>query len=147
MKQLVKITYIIFVILASCRTSNNNCTYKANYLKKNIDTTREYTVNGVYCISTIKDTFLNSQNESIVRFNVFDRLYGKNIEDGVIYFYGKDTSSIIFNLSNHENIIKSGNYMIEAWASRYVGTKTKKLVIKKNKIIEINFFLGTKLEY
>jgi hypothetical protein len=134
-----------FAIMISC-TSNKFCSDNKKYLKSNIDTTKEYKLKGVYCVSSIKDTTLD-QGNCMVKVNVYDRITGKNIENGVIYLYGSDTTSIIFNSEIYQKKIKAGDYFIEAWASRFIGTKTKKLSLKENKKIEINFYLGTTVEF
>jgi len=143
--KIISIT-IFLAILFSC-TSNKYCTYPNKYLRTDIDTTKEYKINGVYCISVIKDTLLSDGNDCVVNFNVFSRVNGRAIEDGVIYFYGKDTTSLIFNAQTHQKKIRSGDYIIEGWAGGYIGKKTKRITINKNKKIEINFYLGTTVEF
>ena len=147
MKLLSVITVIIIVHFTSCTSSKKLCTYHAKYLRKDIDTTKEYKVKGAYCIASIKDTALGEEDNCIVKFNVFDRVNGKQVENGVIYFYGQDTTSVIFNSATYQKKIKAGDYVVEAWASRYIGTKTKKLTINKGKKFEINFYLGTTVEF
>ena len=145
MKLLSIITLITLV--ASCTSSNKLCTNHAKYLKRDIDTTKEYKLKGAYCVASTKDTVLGKGDSCIVQFNVFDRVNGRQVEDGVIYFYGRDTISIIFNSKTYQKEIKAGDYVVEAWASRYIGTKTKKLTIGKDKKIDINFYLGTTVDF
>jgi len=137
----------LITLFASCTSSNKLCTNQAKYLRRDIDTTKEYKLKGAYCVASIKDTVLKTGDNCIVKFNVFDRVNGRQVEDGVIYFYGRDTMSIIFNSKTYQKEIKAGDYIIEAWASRYIGTKTKKLTISKGKKIDINFYLGTTVDF
>ncbi len=143
--RLVIITLILLVY--SCGSSNKLCKKHSNYLRKDIDTTKEYKVKGVYCVASIKDTAIEKKDDCIVKFNVFDRINGRKVENGVIYFYGRDTVSIIFNNAIYQKEIKTGVYTIEAWANRYIGTKTEKIEMNKNKKIEINFYLGTTVDF
>lgn len=147
----MRLLHIMFLIVTfyftSCTSLNKMCNSHLKNLSRQIDTTKEYNLKGSYCIGSIKDTSLFDGDNCIVKFNIFDRLSGKQVKNGVIYFYGQDTTSIIFNNWTYEKKIKTGYYIIEAWASKYEGTKTKKLTINKNKKIEINFYLGTKLEF
>ena len=146
--ELKLLSIIALVVLgASCTASNKMCTYHAKYLRKDIDTTKEYRLKGVYCIAGARDTALGEGDSGVVKVNVFDRVHGRQVEDGVIYFYGRDTISMIFNNTAHQKKIKAGDYVIEAWSGGYTGTKTRKLVISKDKQIEINFYLGTTVEF
>ncbi len=146
MKQTSLIVFIIVAFIASC-TSSRLCTYHSKYLRTDIDTTKEYKLKGAYCVASIKDTVLGEVDNCIVKFNVFDRIKGRQVVDGVIYFYGRDTTTIIFNSTTYQKVIKAGDYIVEAWASRYIGTKTKKFTISRNKKIEINFYLGTTVDF
>lgn len=146
MKLLSILTLVIIVFFTSCALSNKLCTYHTKYLRKDIDTTKEYKVKGAYCVALIKDTALAGDN-CVVKFNFFDRVNGRQITNGVVYFYGQDTTSIIFNSSTYQKEIKSGDYIVESWSSGFIGTKTKRLSISRGKKIEINFYLGTTVEF
>lgn len=146
MKIISLIIIVAFVMGVSC-TSNKLCTYPKKYLRTDIDTTKEYKLKGVYCFSSVKDTILGDGNNCLINFNVFDRVNGRGIEDGVIYFFGQDTVSIIFNSQNRQKKIKAGDYIVEAWSSGYIGTMTKKITINRDKKMEINFYLGTTVQF
>jgi hypothetical protein len=78
---------------------------------------------------------------------VFDRINGKAIENGVVWFYGSDTLKILFSKDINSKVIKAGKYSIEAWDVGYIGTRTKTFELGKNKKIDINFYLGTTVEF
>jgi hypothetical protein len=143
----INLIFTFAITLASSCSSNKICTSTGRYLRTQIDTTKEYKLKGTYCVSNVTDTLLEAGEYGIVKLNVFDRVKGSHIESGVVYFFGQDTTSIIFNNENNQKRIKTGSYIIEAWASRFDGTKTKRLTINKDKKIEINFYLGTSVVY
>lgn len=136
---------LVAVAMASCRT-NKFCTLGKNYFDMSIDTTKPYKLEGQYCISNLQDTVMDN-NMAIIGSKIFDRVNGRPIFDGVVWFYGTDTTSIILDNEFFEKKIKPGKYIIEAWHAGYIGTKTKELNVRQNIKIEINFYLGTIVEH
>ena len=137
-----------FLILVTAITSCNRskfCSSKKNYLKK-IDITKPFHIRGVYCISNIKDTTF-PKGKCLVKVNMYDRVRGNKVNNGVIRFYGKDTVSLIIDESKQYTLINPGRYSISVWEVGYSETRTKPLDLVQNKKIEINFYLGTTVIY
>jgi len=111
-----------------------------------VDTTKPYKLKGEYCIAGIRDTTIGD-NIAAVSLKVFDRVNGRRMYNGVIWFYGSDTSSIILNKDTFEKVKKAGRYIIEAWHVGYIGKKKKKNDIKLNTKVDVNFYLGTVVEH
>lgn len=133
---------LLIIILCTSCISNKFCNSKTTYFKFNIDKSKDYSIIGNYCISNIKDTILEGSN-TFVSFKVFDRIKGKSIEDGVVWFYGSDTTKMIYNNNLNSKQLPCGKYIIEAWDVGFTGQKTKRINLKKNTKTEIIFFLGT----
>ena len=128
----ILIVFIPLIILCFSCMSNRFCHTHEKYLTSNIDTTKEFKLKGKYCISSVKDTIIENDN-AIVKYSVFDRINGKQIKNGVIWFYSCDTIKNI--------------YSNQAWEVGYIGTKTKKIKLKENTVVRINFYLGTTLDF
>ena len=142
----ILIVFIPLIILCFSCMSNRFCHTHEKYLTSNIDTTKEFKLKGKYCISSVKDTIIENDN-AIVKYSVFDRINGKQIKNGVIWFYSCDTIKNIYSNQVNEKYLKPGSYIIEAWEVGYIGTKTKKIKLKENTVVRINFYLGTTLDF
>lgn len=139
--KIILLVGLLILFNLSC-VSYKTCNNKEAYLENDTDTTKEYKIKGKYCITTSKDSATKNENAT-VDFSVFDRINGKLIENGVIWFYGNDTTKINFSNLISKASIKPGKYIIEAWEAGYNGTRTKKIVLKTNIITKIYFYLGT----
>ena len=135
---------IITLFVIAC-TPNKRCTLSKYYINK-VDTTRPYMVKGKYCFSNAKDTVIDG-DMGIVSFNVFDRLNGNVVKDGVTWFNGIDTIKVLFNEGGASKQLPEGNYIIVVSNSNYRALKTKAIRIQKNKKVFINFYLGNSLQW
>ena len=86
-------------------------------------------------------------NMGVVIFNVFDRLNGNIVKDGVTWFNGIDTINVLFNEGKASKQLPEGDYIIVVSNSNYLALKTKIIKVQKNKEIFINFYLGNSLQW
>ncbi len=142
----MKLFILLFAtaIIASCQ-GTRFCNMTKSFLKAGIDTTKPYKLKGAYCIAGVRDTAIG--NAALVSSKIFDRINGNRMYEGVIWFYGTDTSSIILKEDVFQKLIKPGIYVIEAWNVGYIGSKTREFEVKPNTKVEINFYLGTVVEH
>jgi hypothetical protein len=135
---------IVSLWLSAC-TSQKNCANKKHIIS-NIDTSKPYTLNGKYCICSKKDTMING-NYGLVSVNVYDRTNGNIIKDGVVWFNGVDTLKAILNVQTNYIQVTEGIYDIVISNSNYHALKTKPIKIQKNKLLEMNFYLGNSVKW
>ena len=84
----------------------------------------------------------------IVKFNVFDRITGDNVKEGICGFYNStDTFKLIFNSETMYKKLPAGNYKIYVGSLSSLGITTKEIQIRNNTKVEINFFLGSILQW
>jgi hypothetical protein len=140
MKMILLVAFIL-ILIYSC-SPKSYCTSKENYVIK-VDTTQPYKVVGTYCVSEKKDTILNDEHGAI-EFNVFDRITGKQLNDGVVWLIRRDTTKISFN-QKYSNLTV-GRYLIFVSGVNNLPLKISEFIIKKNKIYKMNCFLGNSLQ-
>ena len=137
--------FLITMLYVIACTPYKHCTLSKHYIEK-VDTTKPYMVKGKYCLSNTKDTMING-NMGVVIFNVFDRLNGNIVKDGVTWFNGIDTINVLFNEGKASKQLPEGDYIIVVSNSNYLALKTKIIKVQKNKEIFINFYLGNILQW
>ena len=135
---------VVVTSIISC-ASQRKCSAGKDLTQK-VNTNEPFWVKGTYCISTIKDTAIED-NESVIYMNVFDRVSGQVIKDsGVIWIKGVNNFKVESRDNSIFQIIPAGKYIIEVSYLDHLPMKTQSITIKKNKMIEIDFYIGNSLQ-
>jgi len=139
--------YCILTLIWSCK-SNNCCGGRNKYLIK-VDTSKPYRVKGKYCI-TIHDTIVGN-NMSIISVKGFDRKTGKSIKEGVVWIEnGIDTLRLLIDNGSGYKKLPVGSYAITLLSlddDDLLGLMAKGIELRKNTKMEINFYLGSSMQW
>ncbi|RYG33958.1 MAG: hypothetical protein EOO01_32715 [Chitinophagaceae bacterium] len=140
------LAFLVIIAVASC-SSSRYCTARRRYVKVGVDTTKPHDIKGIYCISSTPDT-TNGGNNAMVIVNLFARVGGRHLDQGVVWFYNaSDTTKILIEDEGSVKRIKAGKYGVYGWSMYTNGVAIKELDIKADTRLEINMYLGSRLDY
>jgi hypothetical protein len=126
---------------------NNRFCSNTSTVIKQLNTNNGYRLKGTYCIEKIAVSEI-LENKSQLAFNLYARIEGKKLNDGVIRLYSQtDTIKINYSEAMSRTKIPAGIYIIEAWEVGFNTMRTKKIEIRPRSEYTFNFYLGTEVQY
>ena len=141
----MKITCTLLIslsfVVVSCQSQF--CKGSKKYLKK-VNTSRSYVVEGVYCISKLKIEYSKGCK---VNFNVYDRVSGNLIENGMIFFSETDKFEIKSGKAVAKVPLGVYDVNIMSFSAKSLPFGIKKLELLQESAIEINCYVGSSVEF
>jgi hypothetical protein len=127
--------------ITSCTTGKAPlCKDKERYIKK-VNTSKSYWIEGTYCIAEVNpsDTITSE-----IYFDVYERITGKPINEGTIFF--DNSLKVQISLGKAKAFVDSGTYNIGITNLNSLPFSIKGLKLNSNMIYKINVYLGSSLQ-
>lgn len=142
MKKLALFIAVLLTIFSCMRAKN--CNNKSHYLVR-IDTLKEFSIKGKYCFNVLEK---NTQTDScLIKINVFSRIGGRKINDGVYAIVKNDTNRLSFSETPILKRIKKTNFRLWIGGDNCDYLYTPEIKIENSSIIEFNIYLGQTLQF
>ncbi len=141
-------------LLMSC--GHNDFCKSCRNLIKHVDESKAYKIESEYCIKRISDTVL-ANDTGIISFTAFHRINGNRYKNGdpvIVMFFKMDSMNKIHPDDSTQKItcitdtcfgyqkLPPGAYTITV-STVYSWLTRKKVNLGKNKVIDMNLFMGT----